>query len=119
MQTDIDKANIVNREMNKNKLQDYVDTQKRNINIIMQKLKDDKNKIKTDINISLHVLKDIINIINDLPPEQQQPIIDIISPYIPPTQMNDVINSCPQYDLSGLVTKKMASDVCYGCDTPM
>ena len=33
-------------------------------------------------------------------------------------KLNQVLKSCPQYDLSGLVSKKQASDVCYGCDTP-
>jgi hypothetical protein len=86
----------------------------------MQKLKDDKNKIEANINIPLNTLNDIINMINNLPPEQQKPIIDALQTYniIPKTQMNQIINSCPQYDLSGLVTKKMASDVCFGCDNP-
>ena len=35
MQLTLDKANIVNREMNKTKLQNYVDTQKNNIDIII------------------------------------------------------------------------------------
>ena len=121
MQTDIDKATIINREMNKNKLQDYNDTQKRNMNLIMQKLKDDKNKIQTNINVPLDTLNDIINMLNNLPPEQQNTIINLLSSnnIISKPQMNKIINSCPQYDLSGLVTKQMASEVCYGCDNPM
>jgi hypothetical protein len=121
MQIDIDKATIINREMNKNKLQDYTDTQKRNMNLIMQKLKDDKNKIQTNINVPLNTLNDIINMLNNLPPEQQNTIINLLSSnnIISKPQMNKIINSCPQYDLSGLVTKQMASEVCYGCDNPM
>ena len=34
------------------------------------------------------------------------------------TNMNQILSSCPQYDLTGLISKQMASDVCYGCDTP-
>jgi hypothetical protein len=121
MQTDIDKATIINREMNKNKLQDYTDTQKRNMNLIMQKLKADKNKIQTNINVPENTLKDIINMLNNLPKDQQNKIIDVLNSnnIISKPQMNQIINSCPQYDLSGLVTKQMASDVCYGCDNPM
>jgi hypothetical protein len=121
MQTDIDKATIINREMNKNKLQDYTDTQKRNMNLIMEKLKDDKNKIQTNINLPLNTLNEIINMLNNLPPEQQNTVINLLDSnnIITKPQMNKIINSCPQYDLSGLVTKQMASDVCYGCDNPM
>ena len=121
LQTNIDKATIINREMNKNKLQEYIDTQKRNINNIMQKLIDDKNKIQTNINVPLNTLNEIINMINNLPQDQQNTIINLLDSnnVITKPQLNQIINSCPQYDLSGLVTKQMASDVCYGCDNPM
>jgi len=120
MQTDIDKSTIINREMNKHKLQEYTDTQKRNINIIMQKLKNDNNKIQTNINIPLKTLNDIINMINNLPKDQQEAIISVLDSnnILTKPQMNQIINSCPQYDLTGLIKKSTASDVCYGCDTP-
>ena len=120
MQTDIDKSTIVNREMNKHKLQDYTDIQKRNMDIIMKRLKDDKNKIQTNINIPLETLNDLINIINNLPPEQQKPLIDLLDSnnIITKQELDQIKNACPQYDLSGLIKKQMASDVCYGCDVP-
>ena len=61
-----DKANIVNKEMNKNKLQTYVDTQKRNIDIVMQRLEKDKNSIQTNINIPIDVLNKILDMIKNL-----------------------------------------------------
>jgi len=129
MQTSIDKATIINREMNKNKLQDYVDTQKRNIDIIMKKLQDDKNKIETNINAPLDVLNAIIQMIKDsqgLSDEQKKnmikKIIDTKNNKLSAGQYNDnlsnILNSCPQYDLEGLVKKTQVSDVCYGCDNP-
>jgi len=120
MQTDIDKSTIVNREMNKHKLQDYTDIQKRNMDIIMKRLSDDKNKIQTNINIPLETLNDLINIINNLPAEQQKPLIDLLDSnnIITKPELDQIKNACPQYDLSGLIKKQMASDVCYGCDVP-
>ena len=128
MQTDVDKATIVNREMNKSKLQNYVDEQKRNIDIIMQRLQSDKNKIKTDINIPADTLKDIMDMIKNsllLNSEQKTNLLKQLAN----TQnlsgdqykksLNQVLSSCPQYDLTGLVSKQTASDVCFGCDTPM
>jgi hypothetical protein len=115
--------------MNKNKLQDYVDTQKRNIDIIMKKLQDDKNKIETNINAPLDVLNAIIQMIKDsqgLSDEQKKnmikKIIDTKNNKLSAGQYNDnlsnILNSCPQYDLEGLVKKTQVSDVCYGCDNP-
>ena len=130
MQLTMDKATIVNREMNKNKLQNYVDTQKINIGIIMQKLIDDKNKIHTNINAKLATVNKLITIIKGgvLPPEQKNfliaKIIEIQTQAGAMTNdeyqanMNKVLSSCPEYDLTGLVKKSTVSDVCYGCDSP-
>ena len=132
MQIDIDKANIVNREMNKNKLQSYVDTQKTNIDIIMKRLIADNNKIQTNINVPFGVLNDIINMIKkSLLSEDQKS--ELISKILKSQNMlnnnlmtsaeynaaiSQALSSCPQYDLTDLVRKDLASDVCYGCDVP-
>ena len=127
MQTDVDKATIVNREMNKNKLQNYVDTQKQNIDIIMERLQADKNKIQTNVNIPNDTLNAIIDMIQKssmLSSSDKELLLTQIensqslsnSKYN--ANMNKILSSCPEYDLSGLVSKKTASDVCYGCDAP-
>ena len=127
MQTDTDKATIVNREMNKNKLQEYVDVQKQNIDIIMKRLQADKNKIQTNVNIPSDTLNSLIQMIKDstlLNTDQKTSLLTQISSSQNLSsseynaKLNQVLKSCPQYDLSGLVSKKQASDVCYGCDTP-
>jgi hypothetical protein len=128
MQTDYDKANIVNREMNKNNLQNYVDVQKRNIDIIMKRLQDDKNKIKTNVNIPEDAFNELKNMIKKsklISPENKQVLItkldnsQNLSGIQYNNNLNQVLSSCPQYDLSELVSKKTASDVCFGCDTPI
>ena len=128
MQTDVDKSTIVNREMNKNKLQNHVDIQKRNIDIIMKRLQDDRNKIKTDINVPLDTLKQIIEMIRNsslLNSDQKSVLLKKLasskdlSGIQYNNNLNQVLGSCPQYDLEGLISKKTASDVCFGCDTPM
>ena len=132
MQIDIDKANIVNREMNKNKLQTYVDTQKTNIDIIMKRLIADNNKIQTNINVPASVLNDILNMIKNssLSEDQKSGLISKILKHQNMLNNNlmtsaeynaaisQALSSCPQYDLTGLVRKDLASDVCYGCDVP-
>jgi hypothetical protein len=131
MQINIDKADIINKEMNKSTLQDYVDTQKRNIDLVVKKLEKDNNKIKTDIHIPVNALNQIINIINDLNTLNSQQKQDIINKIINnATQLSDniitsgqynanlnkILQSCPQYELTGLVKKDLVSNVCYGCN---
>lgn len=133
MQITIDKADIVNEEMNKNTLQDYVDTQKRNIDLVVKQLEKDKNKIKTDIHVPVNALNQLINIIKDtntLNAQQKQIIVNKIvsnatqlsNNIITSTQynanLNKILQSCPQYDLTGLVKKDLVSNVCYGCGSP-
>lgn len=131
MQLTLDKANIVNREMNKNKLQTYVDTQKNNIDIIMKRLVKDKNSIQTNINVPLSVLNKTIKMIQtskDIPEEQKVALVsklinnekmmeaNIINKEEYEKTLNNVLSSCPNYDLTGLVKKDLVSNVCYGCD---
>ena len=119
MQLGMDKATIINREMNKNKLQSYVDTQKVNIDMIMQRLIDDRSKIDTNINIPLQKLLDILNNLH-LPTEVKNELITYVYNKLGTgdANLNQGNVSCPKYDTTGLVKKKTVSDVCYGCDSP-
>jgi len=133
LQTDIDKSDIITTEMNKAKLQNYVDTQKRNIELVADRLENDKNKIQANINIPMQVLNQIITMINNLPNITASQKADLTSKIISNAQaansglltssqynanLNTILRSCPQYDLSGLVKKSLVGDVCYGCGTP-
>jgi len=132
MQLDMDKATIVNAEMNKNKFQTYVDTQKRNIDIVTDRLVKDHHKIQTNVNIPLDVLNDILNMIKNskkLSPQQKDDLTvklldnkklseaDLITKGDYDNNLNKILSNCPDYDLSGLVKKAVVSDVCYGCTT--
>jgi hypothetical protein len=132
MQIDVDKAEIVTNEMNKRKLQDFVDKQKLNIDLVTGRLENDKNKIETNINIPLEDLNRLLQLIRNLPMDesQKQEIIssiiknktlldkNIITLSDYNANVNKILESCPQYDLTGLVRKDLVGDVCYGCGTP-
>ena len=133
MQLGLDKANIVNKEMNKRKLQTYVDTQKRNIDIVTDRLIKDKNNIQTNINLPIDTLNKLITMIKtskDIAPEAKVQLVsklinnksmldsNLISKTEYEDALNQVLSSCPTYDLTGLVKKSLVSDVCYGCSTP-
>ena len=132
MQFDLDKATIVNAEMNKNKLQTYVDKQKRNIDIVAQRLVEDANKIETNINLPLDVLNALLDMIknNKRLTAKQKTVLtdalldneklakaDLITKGDYDNNLNKIMSNCPDYDLSGLVKKAVVSDVCYGCPT--
>ena len=123
MQLALDKSNIINREMNKNKLQTYIDKQKINIDLILKKLIEDKNNIETNINIPRDARIELLKIIPKLPNLSNEDKKLILHKLIynndedtnnENTQINNV---CPEYDTSGLVKKSFVSNVCYGCDT--
>lgn len=132
MQLDVDKAEIVTNEMNKRKLQDFVDKQKFNIDFVTRRLENDKNKIETNINIPLEDLNRLLQLIRNLPMDeiQKQEIIssiiknktlldkNIITLSDYNANVNKILESCPQYDFTGLVRKDLVGDVCYGCGTP-
>ena len=79
MQIDTDKADIINKEYNKSKLQNLVDTQQRNIDLVMKRLENDKNKIDVDVTIPLEVINNITSLIHDspnIPNEVKKTMID-------------------------------------------
>ena len=133
MQLILDKSEIVNEEMNKAKLQNYVDTQQRNIELVANKLETDKNTIKTNINIPIDILNKIINMINNmssLTQPQKSAIIDkiiynatklsnnIITEAEFKETLSKILRACPNYDTGDLVLKSLVEEVCYGCDNP-
>ena len=132
MQLDMDKATILNAEINKNKLQTYVDKQKRNIDIVTKRLEKDNNIIQTNVNIPLDVLNALLNMIkqseilslqektelkNKLLDNKKLADANLITSDEYDINVNKIMSKCPEYDLSGLVKKDVVSSVCYGCPT--
>ena len=148
LQLQYDKTNLVNREYNRAKLQNYVDTQSRHISELSQKIRDGTNKV--DMNVYIHpdagnnigntassigvgsrenTIKTITNLINQsgVSDKTKRDLINkvntykrqmdnnLISPLEYKNRVNKALESCPEYDLTGLVKKDIVSDVCYGC----
>lgn len=141
-----DKNTIINQEHNRAQLQKYVDDQSRNISILSDKLEKGQNTIDMNMYVHPdgvqetttgqqvgsidNTVKVITKVINQtsLPEEKKTELVkkvqdyqvmmedNLISPLDYKIKMNQVLESCPEYDLSGLVKKDVVSDVCYGCD---
>ena len=133
MQIQADKVDIVNREYNKGKLQNYVDTQERNIGLVMQQLEKGKNSVDVDMQIPLNVLNYIIKLIqtSDIPHADKKNMLDaivknktladngVITGATYRENMSKLLKTCQDYDLNGFVRKDLASEVCYGCSEPV
>lgn len=141
-----DKNTIINQEHNRSKLQKYVDDQSRNISILSDKLEKGQKTIDMNMYVhpdnvqetttgqqvgsidnTVEVITKVINQ-TSLPEEKKTELVkkvqdyqvmmedNLISPLDYKMKMNQVLESCPEYDLSGLIKKDVVSDVCYGCD---
>ena len=78
LQIDQDKYDIINQENNRGKLQKYLDTQNKNINILTDKLESDRNKI--DLNV--HIKPKEISIGEDGEIESDEPTKDTVKQVI-------------------------------------
>ena len=157
LQIEQDKFNIINQENNRGKLQRYLDTQNKNINILTDKLQSDRNKV--DLNVYLKpepisnlieqnvdssvdgsvdseeivkqdTAKKVIELIKNttLPRQKKDNLINKVIIYKSMNEeillcdnkfnlyIENVLEDCPEYVLSGLVKKDLVSEVCYGCD---
>ena len=120
-------------QIRKKQLSKIWDTQQRNIGLVVKKLENDNNTIKANINIPIEALNNIIDTINNLDTLSQiekENIINniinnatklnnnIISQSQYNNNLNQILRSCPQYDMSSLIEKGLVGAVCYGCGTP-
>ena len=135
LQLDMDKFNIINREHNRAKLQNYIDTQSVNIDTIRNNLDTDSKKVNVNVHIppeiKIKVVKKIIDVINNstsLSQEEKEDLVtkvmkfntmmdkNLITPQEYQARMAKILDSCPEYDLDGLVKKDLISSLCYGCN---
>ena len=118
-----DKYDIINKSENRAKLQNYVDTQKENIDIITQKLLGSAGRVDVNIRIPadlrIKVTNSIVKLINDSPNMSKSQKQNLINQALNISDSNDVqqiLNRCPTYDLDDYVKKSVVNDVCYGCE---
>jgi hypothetical protein len=146
LQLDQDKFNILNQENNRSKLQTYLDLQNKNINILTDKLENDRNKIDFNVHIKpgdvqfdslveegpvrKNTTQQVIKLIQQstIPSKKKQGLVQKVIKYQSMVEsklmtgddyklkVTQILEDCPEYDLSGLVKKDVVSSICYGCD---
>lgn len=133
LQINTDKADIINQEYNKSRLQKFVDTQEKNIDIVMKKLEQNRNSVDIDVNIPLETINQILDIIrtsDTISNEDKQKLLRSIldnknladKGLITGAQYKQILSkalkTCNDFDTNGYVRKDIASQVCYGCTDP-
>ena len=125
LQIQDDKANIINHQYNKQKLQNLVDNQRRNINTLVDELQDGKNRIDINIKFGYDKFQGLITILEQedkLPSDTASKITEIVDKsarqkldVLPDADVKDILNKCPTKDTEGLVVKALVESGCYNC----
>lgn len=125
LQIQDDKANIINHQYNKQQLQNLVDSQRLNINTLVDELEDGKNRIDVNVNFSYDKFQGLITILRDnnsLPPIVADRITEIVDKsakqklkVLSDKDVKEVLTSCPTPNTEGLVVKALVESGCYNC----
>jgi hypothetical protein len=123
LQIQDEKANIINKEQNRQKLQSLVDEQRINMNTVVDKL--DKGKHTIDVNVRFDYVK-FFSLLGQLGPVIPEKVREKITSAVttaakkkldvlPDETVNDVLGYCPSPETQGLVVKALVESGCYNC----
>ncbi len=123
LQIQDEKADIINKEHNRQQLQSLVDGQRINMNKLVDKL--DKGKHTVDINVKFDYVK-FFSLLSQLGPAVPEKLKQQISAAVtdaakkkldvlPDNTVNDVLGYCPSPETQGLVVKALVESGCYNC----
>ena len=123
LQVQDDKAELVNREYNRNKLQNLVGKQQANIAHLGQRLKQEQAQVDINLKFDYAKFMELLYKLPDtVPPEVKNKIIDIVDTRagqkleaLPDDVVNAVLAECPTPESQGLVRKSLVESGCYGC----
>lgn len=121
LQIQDEKADIINKEHNRQQLQSLVDGQRINMNKLVDKL--DKGKHTIDINVKFDYVKffsllDNLNIPAILKEKVSAAVVTSAKKkldVLPDETVNDVLGYCPSPETQGLVVKALVESGCYNC----
>ncbi len=117
------KAEIVNREFNRDKLQNLIGKQQANIAHLGQKLRDQSGQIDINLKFDYAKFMELLYKLPDtVPAATKKKIIDIVDTRagqkleaLPDDVVNAVLAECPTPESEGLVRKSLVESGCYGC----
>lgn len=123
LQIQDEKADIINKEHNRQQLQSLVDGQRINMNKLVDKL--DKGKHTVDVNVKFDYVKffSLLSQLGPAVPEKLKQQIGVAVTdaakkkldVLPDNTVNDVLGYCPSPETQGLVVKALVESGCYNC----
>lgn len=120
------KANVINSEYNKSRMQTYLRQQKKDIDMAMKKLQSGRNRVDVNVSYPISIIDNIIDIIansdnmkfedkkvkiKQLNEVKKQVIYGKGEDY--KKNVAKIMKDCPAFDMSGLFKKPVP---CYGCN---
>jgi hypothetical protein len=125
LQLEDDKADLVNKEYNRNKLQTLVDKQRNNISKLADRLSEQKGQIEINVKFNYGKFSGLIYQLRDkkvIPPVVADRIVDLVDQaakrsleVLPTATVSEIIASCPTPNTEGLVVKALVESGCYNC----
>ena len=123
LQVQDDKAELVNREYNRDKLQNLIGKQQANIAYLGQKLQDQSGQVDINLKFDYAKFMELLYKLPDtVPNDIKKKIIDIVDTRagqkleaLPDDVVNAVLAQCPTPESEGLVRKSLVESGCYGC----
>jgi predicted RNA binding protein with dsRBD fold (UPF0201 family) len=125
LQLQDDKAELVNREYNRSKLQNLVDKQRANISAVSDRLSAQKGQIEVNIRFNYDKFSGLIYKLREskvIPATVADKVVQAVDTaakqnldVLPETVVNEVLAACPTPNTEGLVLKSLVESGCYNC----
>lgn len=125
LQLQDDKAELVNREFNRSKLQSLVDKQRANISAVSDRLSAQKGQIEINVRFNYDKFSGLIYKLREskvIPAAVADRVVQAVDTaakqnldVLPETVVNEVLAACPTPNTEGLVLKSLVESGCYNC----
>ncbi len=125
LQLQDDKADLVNREYNRSKLQGLVDKQRANISAVSDRLSAQKGQIEVNVRFNYDKFAGLIYKLREskvIPPAVADKVVQAVDTaakekldVLPESTVKEVLAACPTPNTEGLVLKSLVESGCYNC----
>jgi hypothetical protein len=125
LQLQDDKADLVNREYNRSKLQGLVDKQRANISAVSDRLSAQKGQIEVNVRFNYDKFAGLIYKLREskvIPAAVADKVVQAVDiaakeklDVLPESTVQEVLAACPTPNTEGLVLKSLVESGCYNC----
>lgn len=117
-----EKAELVNREFNRQKLQDVIGSQRVNIGHLTDRMAEERGQVNINLGFDYAKFLELLYKLEVVPNETKQKIIKLVDEsagkkmqQLPDDMVNAILAQCPTPESEGLVRKSLVESGCLGC----